>query len=322
METYGRFEGLWDIMTAFTSGKTHQILPGIGKVLLWKAYGRAKNVDFLIERGFKQLAKEHKQKTGKLETQKFPALPKPKATVIGKNWPQVQSPISPVPKIKNKEVVEIDKRPQNIIGLKTPKKTRNSGESEHTKGGKKETAQPIVRLSTENKSTQGTSFFTKEKKINADKKHLKWEWDLEYLERTNKKKWNIIWLTLKKDTSPLENSKPNIVWLFDTKDLKPAKQRDGLNPEALPLSDYKAMQKLDPFIWALKKNNFKDYITDKLTADIEEDRYLEVHENIEDMLYSLEHETKAEANKYAERIIPWKTADEIVSEYTKEYNSD
>lgn len=250
------------------------------------------------------------------------ALPKPKATVIGKNWPQVQSPISPVPKIKNKEIVEIDRRPQNIIGLKTTKKTWNSGESEHTKGGKKETAQPIVRLSTENKSTQGVSFFAKEKKINADKKHLKWEWDLEYLERINKKKWNIIWLTLKKDTSPLENSKPNVVWLFDAKDLKPAKQRDGLNPEALPLSDYKVMQKLDPFIWALKKNNFKDYITEKLTADIEEDRYLEVQENIEDMLYSLEHETKAEANKYAERIIPWKTADEIVSEYTKEYNSD
>ena len=322
METYGRFEGLWDIMTAFTSGKTHQILPGIGKVLLWKAYGRAKNVDFLIERGFKQLAKEHKQRTGKLETQKFPALPKPKATVIGKNWPQVQSPISPAPKIKNKEVIEIDKRPQNIIGLKTTKKTWNSENTEYTKDGKKETTQPIVRLSTESEPTQGTSFFTKEKKINADKKHLKWEWDLEYLERINKKKWNIIWLTLKKDTSPLENSKPNVVWLFDTKELKPAKQRDGLNPEALPLSDYKAMQKLDPFIWALKKNDFKDYITAKLTADIEEDRYLEVHDNIEDMLYSLEHETKAEANKYAERIIPWKTADEIVSEYTKEYNSD
>ena len=322
METYGRFEWLWDIMTAFTSGKTHQILPGIGKVLLWKAYGRAKNVDFLIERGFKQLAKEHKQRTGKLVTQKFTALPKPKATVIWENWPQVQSPISPVPKIKNKEIVEIDRRPQNIIGVKTTKKTWNSGKSEHTKGGKKEIAQPIVRLSTENKPTQGVSFFAKEKKINADKKHLKWEWDLEYLERINKKKWNIIWLTLKKDTSPLENSKPNVVWLFDAKDLKPAKQRDGLNPEALPLSDYKVMQKLDPFIWALKKNNFKDYITEKLTADIEEDRYLEVQENIEDMLYSLEHETKAEANKYAERIIPWKTADEIVSEYTKEYNSD
>ena len=255
-----------------------------------------------------------------IEDQK--ALPNPKATVIGKNWPQVQSPISPVPKIKNKEIVEIDRRPQNIIGVKTTKKTWNSEGSENTKGGKKETAQPIVRLSTENKPTQGVSFFDKEKKINADKKHLKWEWDLEYLERINKKKWNIIWLTLKKDTSPLENSKPNVVWLFDAKDLKPAKQRDGLNPEALPLSDYKVMQKLDPFIWALKKNNFKDYITEKLTADIEEDRYLEVQENIEDMLYSLEHETKAEANKYAERIIPWKTADEIVSEYTKEYNSD
>ena len=35
----------------------------------------------------------------------------------------VNSPISPIPKVKNKDIVEIDKRPKNIVGLKTTKKT-------------------------------------------------------------------------------------------------------------------------------------------------------------------------------------------------------
>lgn len=58
METYGKLEGLGDIITALTSGKPANIATGLGKITLGKAYGRAKNVDFLIKNGFKQLAKE------------------------------------------------------------------------------------------------------------------------------------------------------------------------------------------------------------------------------------------------------------------------
>lgn len=275
MESYGRFEGLGDVLTAFTSGKPHNIVTGIGKIVLGKAYGRAKDINFLIEKWFKQLAKEHTKRTVPLKTKPFPALPQGKATVVGKNWPMVISPISPTPKVKNKDIVEIDKRPKNIVGLKTTKKT----------------------------------------------------WSLDKL-GSRKEKSNLLSPIMNKEIS---GDKMKNVWLFDTKKIKSVKQRDGLNPDVLPLSKYKAMQKLEPLVWALKRKDFKDYITEKLTlekgwkrgwTDTEGNIYIEVSQNIEDMLYSLDKWEKTEANKYAERIIPWKTADEIVSEYTKEYNSD
>lgn len=275
MESYGRFEGLGDVLTAFTSGKPHNIVTGIGKIVLGKAYGRAKNINFLIEKWFKQLAKEHTKRTVPLKTKPFPALPQGKATVVGKNWPMVNSPISPTPKVKNKDIVEIDKRPKNIVGLKTTKKT----------------------------------------------------WSLDKL-GSRKEKSNLLVPVVNKQIS---GDKMKNVWLFDTKKIKSVKQRDGLNPDVLPLSKYKAMQKLEPLVWALKRKDFKDYITEKLTlekgwkrgwTDTEGNIYIEVSQNIEDMLYSLDKWEKTEANKYAERIIPWKTADEIVSEYTKEYDSD
>lgn len=275
MESYGRFEGLGDVLTAFTSGKPHNIVTGIGKIVLGKAYGRAKDINFLIEKWFKQLAKEHTKRTVPLKTKPFPALPQGKATVVGKNWPMVNSPISPTPKVKNKDIVEIDKRPKNIVGLKTTKKT----------------------------------------------------WSLDKL-GSRKEKSNLLVPVVNKQIS---GDKMKNVWLFDTKKIKSVKQRDGLNPDVLPLSKYKAMQKLEPLVWALKRKDFKDYITEKLTlekgwkrgwTDTEGNIYIEVSQNIEDMLYSLDKWEKTEANKYAERIIPWKTADEIVSEYTKEYNSD
>ena len=50
MESYGRFEGLGDVLTAFTSGKPHNIVTGKGKIVLGKAYGRAKDINFLIEK--------------------------------------------------------------------------------------------------------------------------------------------------------------------------------------------------------------------------------------------------------------------------------
>lgn len=142
MESYGRFEGLGDVLTAFTSGKPHNIVTGIGKIVLGKAYGRAKDINFLIEKWFKQLAKEHTKRTVPLKTKPFPALPQGKATVVGKNWPMVNSPISPTPKVKNKDIVEIDKRPKNIVGLKTTKKTWSLDKLGSRKERKKDLSYP------------------------------------------------------------------------------------------------------------------------------------------------------------------------------------
>lgn len=80
------------------------------------------------------------------------ALPKTaSATVIGKNWPQVKNPLTPEP--MRRKVVEIDRRPkwgnvlgdtiarnakpvnkrgENMLGLKTTKKTWNSEKTEYT----------------------------------------------------------------------------------------------------------------------------------------------------------------------------------------------
>ena len=79
------------------------------------------------------------------------ALPAPKATVIWKNWPQVKNPLTPEP--MRRKVVEVDRRPkwgnvlgdtiarnakpvnkrgENVVGLKTTKKTWNSEKTEYT----------------------------------------------------------------------------------------------------------------------------------------------------------------------------------------------
>ena len=436
MESYGRFEGLGDVLTAFTSGKPHNIVTGIGKIVLGKAYGRAKDINFLIEKWFKQLAKEHTKRTVPLKTKPFPALPQGKATVVGKNWPMVNSPISPTPKVKNKDIIEIDKRPKNIVGLKTTKKTWSLDKLGSRKERKKDLSYPKQTWEGDFwpiykgiKGAEAENFLIKHKKWEIEGAYtykwepvdlVRWEYDekaekwfwlskiakkhpevlgkiqglldiLPEVSRTDnriklddgkyhitvslnwkwkEKKWVLtafeIWRNLQQvgglPTSMLlrqfnssgspesimkKNEKSNLlapimnkeisgdkmknVWLFDAKKIKSVKQRDGLNPDVLPLSKYKEMQKLEPLVWALKRKDFKDYITERLTlekgwkrgwTDTEGNIYIEVSQNIEDMLYSLDKWEKTEANKYAERIIPWKTADEIVSEYTKEYDSD
>lgn len=64
VESYSKIEGLtemlWGALSIFTRGGdgVKDVLKGAGKALLWSAYGKAKNVDFLIKKGFEGLSKE------------------------------------------------------------------------------------------------------------------------------------------------------------------------------------------------------------------------------------------------------------------------
>lgn len=64
VESYSKIEGLtemlWGAFSIFTRGGdgVKDVLKGAGKALLWSAYGKAKNVDFLIKKGFEGLSKE------------------------------------------------------------------------------------------------------------------------------------------------------------------------------------------------------------------------------------------------------------------------
>lgn len=64
VESYSKIEGLtemlWGALSIFTRGGDgiKEALKGAGKTLLWSAYGKAKNVDFLIKKGFEGLSKE------------------------------------------------------------------------------------------------------------------------------------------------------------------------------------------------------------------------------------------------------------------------
>lgn len=64
VESYSKIEGLtemlWGAFSIFTRGGDgiKEALKGAGKSLLWSAYGKAKDVDFLIKKGFEGLSKE------------------------------------------------------------------------------------------------------------------------------------------------------------------------------------------------------------------------------------------------------------------------
>lgn len=60
-ETYSRIEWIWDIIewaTGIFKWDWGKVLKWAGKVLLWKSLAKAKDVDFLIEQWFKELAAE------------------------------------------------------------------------------------------------------------------------------------------------------------------------------------------------------------------------------------------------------------------------
>lgn len=225
------------------------------------------------------------------------ALPKTaSATVIGKNWPQVKNPLSPQP--TRKSVIELDKRPKNTKesdkkNVVWLKKTTKSWNLEKTEHtmGDKETAQPAVSFSSENEPVLGVSFFAKEKWISSKKK--------------------------------------NIIGLF-SEQIGGTKQ-DWLNPNALPLSDYKAMQSLEGLTTPLQKKDMQWYITEKIAQDKgtnkfwspeEIDVYSDIAGLVKDMLYEYKNWSIEEANRIATSLFVWESAKSIINTYTEKYHSD
>lgn len=225
------------------------------------------------------------------------ALPKTaSATVIGKNWPQVKNPLSPQP--TRKSVIELDKRPKNTKesdkkNVVWLKKTTKSWNLEKTEFtmGDKETAQPAVSFFSENEPVLGVSFFAKEKWISSKKK--------------------------------------NIIGLF-SEQIGGTKQ-DWLNPNALPLSDYKAMQGLEGLTTPLQKKDMQWYITEKIAQDKgtnkfwspeEIDVYSDIAGLVKDMLYEYKNWSIEEANRIATSLFVWESAKSIINTYTEKYHSD
>lgn len=152
--------------------------------------------------------------------------------------------------------------------------------------------------------------------------------------------------------------------LFNENEVEKGKESEWLNPDALPLSDYREMQRLNDgysltsLSSALSKESLKDYMAnkianekiwvkpdfddneawDKLPEDFEDD-WGAVASDIEEMYDAYEEyldmknggdtfdentlkNTLESANDYANRQFPWKTAKEVIDQYTPEYESD
>lgn len=152
--------------------------------------------------------------------------------------------------------------------------------------------------------------------------------------------------------------------LFNENEVDEGNKSEWLNPDALPLSDYREMQRLNDgysltsLSSALSKESLKDYMAnkianekiwvkpdfddneawDKLPEDFEDD-WENVASDIEEMYAAYEEyldmknggdtfdentlkNTLESANDYANRQFPWKTAKEVIDQYTPEYESD
>ena len=149
--------------------------------------------------------------------------------------------------------------------------------------------------------------------------------------------------------------------LFNEKEVDKGKQSEWLNPDAMPLSDLKEMQRLGfngyNSLWsALRKEDLKDYMASRIANELvwhydeiyedESEEWIErdekwqtVYSDVDDMYEAYEEyldmkngtdtfdentikNTLEGANDYANRVFKWKTAKEIIDEYTPKYKSD
>lgn len=158
-------------------------------------------------------------------------------------------------------------------------------------------------------------------------------------------------------------SKAKTTSLFNENEVDKGNKSEWLNPDALPLSDYREMQRLNDgysltsLSSALSKESLKDYMAnkianekvwikpdpddneawDKLPEDFEDDweivaldiEYMyDAYEEYSDMKNGGDFDentlknTLESANDYANRQFPWKTAKEVIEQYTPEYESD
>lgn len=155
-------------------------------------------------------------------------------------------------------------------------------------------------------------------------------------------------------------SKVKEAGLFNENEVDKGNKSEWLNPDALPLSDYREMQRLngEGLDSSLRREDDLGYIStkianekvwikpdwddneawDKLPEDFEDD-WETVASDIEDMYNAYEEyldmknggdtfdentlkNTLESANDYANRQFPWKTAKEVIDQYTPQYESD
>lgn len=171
-------------------------------------------------------------------------------------------------------------------------------------------------------------------------------------------------ITKNKKNKVTNPSKVKESGLFNENEVDKGNKSEWLNPDALPLSDYREMQRLNDgysltsLSRALSKESLKDYMANKianekiwvkpdfddneawdnLPEDFEDD-WETVASDIEDMYNAYEEyldmknggdtfdentlkNTLESANDYANRQFPWKTAKEVIDQYTPEYESD
>ena len=131
--------------------------------------------------------------------------------------------------------------------------------------------------------------------------------------------------------------------LFNESEVEKWNKSEWLNPDALPLSDYREMQRLKNEQWyplsdALEEKSIKKYIARKLATELVgnydeiiadefdpenlEDERVEKYNDVIDMYEAYEKWDSETADKFANGLIEWKTAKEIVDQYSPDYETD
>ena len=145
-----------------------------------------------------------------------------------------------------------------------------------------------------------------------------------------------------KKTKATNPAKTKETGLFNEKEVDKGKQSEWLNPDAMPLSDYKEMQRLNDAEYyslsdALRDESLKKYMARKITTKLVwnydeiiaekfhrdlEDEWVEKYNDVIDMYEAYEEWDLEAANKYANDLVKWKTAKELIDQYKPEYESD
>ena len=147
--------------------------------------------------------------------------------------------------------------------------------------------------------------------------------------------------------------------LFNESEVDKGNKSEWLNPDALPLSDYREMQRLNDGKYYSLSNalwkrslklymakkiatelvwNYDEIIADEFDPDNLEDKYVEAYNDVIDMYEGYEEysdlkndgdtdidtlkNTLSAVNSYADKLYKWKTAKELIDQYKPEYESD
>lgn len=139
-------------------------------------------------------------------------------------------------------------------------------------------------------------------------------------------------------------SKVKETGLFSESEVDKGKKSEWLNPDALPLSDYREMQRLgagsyNSLVTAIRRWGLKDYMSIKIANELvwnyaeiyadESEKWVERDNDwhdkswlVEDMYDAYEEWDLKTANGYANDLVKWKTAKELIDEYKPQYKAD